>query len=107
MAIAESVGLARPVTQLVKRGEAPSAPFLLCFVRPVVSCAILDDEWQRFTVRKVDTIEKDVSRDFRTLDWAERRPALRENGNQRTGLHSVRIADRGAIACRRVKRSAG
>ena len=57
LAVAESIGLARPVTQLVKRGEAPSAPLLPCFVRPVVSCAILDDEWQRFTVRKVDTIE--------------------------------------------------
>jgi hypothetical protein len=57
LAVAESIGLARPVTQLVKRGEAPSSPFLPCFVRPVVSCAILDDEWQRFTARKVDTIE--------------------------------------------------
>jgi hypothetical protein len=52
LAVAESIGLA-----LVKRGEAPSAPLLPCFVRPVVSCAILDDEWQRFTARKVDTIE--------------------------------------------------
>jgi hypothetical protein len=57
LAVAESIGLARPVTQLVKRGEAPSAPLLPCFVRPVVSCAVLDDEWQRFTVRKVNTIE--------------------------------------------------
>ena len=57
LAVAESIGLARPVTQFVKRGEAPSAPLLPCFVRPVVSCAILDEEWQRFTVRKVDTIE--------------------------------------------------
>src|SRR5262249_35567436 len=57
LAVAESIGLARPVTQLVKRGKAPSSPFLPCFVRPVVSCAVLDDEWQRFTVRKVNTIE--------------------------------------------------
>jgi protein-tyrosine-phosphatase len=57
LAAAESIGLARPVTQLVKRSETPSSPFLPCFVRPVVSCAVLDDEWQRFTVRKVDTIE--------------------------------------------------
>lgn len=56
LAVAESIGLARPVTHLVKRGEAPSAPLLPCFVRPVVSCAILDDDWQRFTVRKVNTI---------------------------------------------------
>ena len=58
LAVAESIGLARPVTHLVKRGEAPSAPLLPCFVRPVVSCAILDDDWQRFTARKVDTIEE-------------------------------------------------
>jgi hypothetical protein len=46
LAVAESIGLARPATQLLKR-----------VVRPVVSCAVLYDEWQRFTVRKVDTIE--------------------------------------------------
>jgi protein-tyrosine-phosphatase len=57
LAVAESIGLARPATQLLKRGEAPSSPFLPCFVRPVVSCAVLDDEWQRFTVREVNTIE--------------------------------------------------
>jgi protein-tyrosine-phosphatase len=58
LAVAESIGLARPVTQLVKRGGVPSAPLLPCFVTPVVSCAILDDEWQRFTVRKVNTVEE-------------------------------------------------
>lgn len=60
LAVAESIGLARPVTLLVKRGEASPAPapLLPCFVRPVVSCAILDDDWQRFTVRKVNTIEE-------------------------------------------------
>jgi len=62
LVVAESIGLARPVTQLVKRGGAPSAPLLPCLVRPVVSCAILDDEWQRFTVRKVNTIEELVPR---------------------------------------------
>jgi hypothetical protein len=66
LAVAESIGLARPVTQLVKRGEAPSVPLLPCFVRPVVSCAILDDEWQRFTVRKVDTIEN-LDANFATM----------------------------------------
>ena len=58
LAVAESIGMARPVTHLVKWGEAPPAPLLPCFVRPVVSCAIRDDDWQRFTVRKVNTIEE-------------------------------------------------
>ena len=57
LAVAESIGLARPLTQFVKRSEAPSALLLPCLVRPVVSCAILDDEWQRFTVRQVNTKE--------------------------------------------------
>ncbi len=58
LTVAESIGLARPVTHLLKRGEAPTAPHLPCFVRPVVSCAIIDDGWQRFTARKVNTIEE-------------------------------------------------
>jgi len=58
LAVAESIGLARPITQLMKQGDAPVGPPLPCFVRPVVSCAIIDDEAQRFTARKVNTTEE-------------------------------------------------
>jgi protein-tyrosine-phosphatase/predicted ATP-grasp superfamily ATP-dependent carboligase len=58
LAVAESIGLVIPVTHLVKEGDLPSASFLPCFIRPVVSCAILDDELQLFTMRKVNTIEE-------------------------------------------------
>jgi len=58
LALAESIGLVRPATRLMKESDAPSASFLPCFVVPAVSCAILDDELQLFTGRKVNTIEE-------------------------------------------------
>ena len=57
LTLAASIGLAGPVTQLVTQSEPLANPFFPCVVRPVVSFAIVDDEPQRFSVRKVNTPE--------------------------------------------------
>ena len=58
LALTESSVLARPATILVKRGQVPPVPSFPCFVRPVFSSAIVDDEPQTFSVRKVYTADE-------------------------------------------------
>lgn len=57
-AIAKFAGLVRPEAILVRRGQTPPPPSFPCVVRPVFSTAIIDDEPQIFSDRKVSTADE-------------------------------------------------
>ena len=58
LALAESVGLVKPKTVLIKQGDSLNNQQLPCIVRPVFSVAIIDDEPQFFSTRKVNSAEQ-------------------------------------------------
>ncbi len=57
MALLDRTGLRRPAAILLKRGEPAQLPVLPCYVSARVPCAVIDDELQRFSVRRVNTVE--------------------------------------------------
>ena len=55
LALAESAGLTQPTTTLIKLGDRLPTPHFPCVVKPVFSVAILEDEPQHFSIRKVNS----------------------------------------------------